>query len=86
MAERVPDELAPCAREEEERLRLPEELNVERSALAPGLLVAHVRRELRHRRPVDVVDGYPKRLERQDIGRRATDDFERIRVERINHQ
>jgi len=54
--ERVTDELAPGAGEEQERFGHAEELAVEFSVLAPPLLVAHIRRKLRHRRAVDVVD------------------------------
>jgi hypothetical protein len=50
VTERVADGLAPYAREEQEGLRLAKELAVQRSTLAPGLLVAHIRRKLRHRR------------------------------------
>jgi hypothetical protein len=78
VTERVANELAPDASEEQERLRFAEDLLVELPALAPSLLVTHVGGELRHRRLMDVVDGYPERLERGDVVLRTTNDPKRI--------
>jgi hypothetical protein len=74
MGQRVADELVPFPGEEQHGLGLAQQRHIDRPLLRPRLGVAHVGRQLGHRRGVGVVDGDPQRLERVDVRDRAPDD------------
>src|SRR3954447_4114156 len=76
-AERVPDQAAVDASQEQERVGLLEQRHVQRAVLAPGCLVVDVGGELWHRGLVRVMNGDPEWFEHIDVVRTAARDLHR---------